>query len=240
MTGSAYLTDGETPAHPVTLAAYFLDATAVTNAQFATFVKATGHVTEAEEIGVSAVFHSAVRAARADVVGTATGTPWWTVVQAPTGGTRPARPDAGDLANHPVVHVTWRDAQAYCRWAGKRLPTEAEREHAARGWPRRRAVRLGRRAHPARALAVQHLARLPRAPTRSRTVTSTTAPVRTFAPNGHGLHNMAGNVWSGARTASPTTYADRVTAAAGFRRRSTRWLRAATTRDRGPVARSRG
>ena len=67
-----YPADGERPVHEVTLSPYLLDETAVTNAQFATFVKATGHVTEAEEIGISAVFHLAVEASRADVLGAPT------------------------------------------------------------------------------------------------------------------------------------------------------------------------
>ncbi|MZG14546.1 SUMF1/EgtB/PvdO family nonheme iron enzyme, partial [Streptomyces sp. SID5914] len=75
--GEGYPADGETPVHTVRLRPFHIDETAVTNARFAAFVKATGHVTDAERFGSSAVFHLVVAAPDADVLGNAAGAPWW-------------------------------------------------------------------------------------------------------------------------------------------------------------------
>ena len=180
----------------MTLPDFHMDATAVTNSAFATFVKATGYMTDAEQLGVSAVFHLAFWGARRHVVGEVAGAAWWLVVEGASWRT-PEGPgsDASTRANHPVVQVSWNDAQAYCAWAGKRLPSEAEWEYAARGGLDRKRYAWGDELTPGgrwmcniwqgtfpttNCLEDGHL---------------TTAPVKSFPPNGYGLWNTAGNVW---------------------------------------------
>ncbi|HET7691295.1 MAG TPA: formylglycine-generating enzyme family protein [Nocardioidaceae bacterium] len=208
--GDGYVADGEQPVHRVRLSPYLIDAKAVTNAQFAAFVKATGYVTEAEADGVSAVFHLAVDAAPADVVGRATGTPWWLAVRG-ADWRHPAGPRStvSDLQNHPVVHVSWNDAQAYCRWAGKRLPTEAEWEYAARGGLEGARYPWGDELSGGRWRLNIWQGEFPTRNTLDDGFL-TTAPVNAFQPNGYGLYNTVGNVWEWCADAfSPSTYAER-------------------------------
>jgi formylglycine-generating enzyme len=188
--------DGETPVHKVELGDFYLDATTVTNAQFADFIRATSYVTEAEELGVSAVFHSAFRGNAADVVNRVDGAPWWIAVRG-ANWRRPEGPgsDLETRQDHPVVHVTWNDAQAYAGWAGKRLPSEAEWEYAARGGLDGARFPWGDDLIPrGEWLCNIWQGRFPTQNTEEDGFL-TTAPVRSFRPNGFGLYQMAGNVW---------------------------------------------
>lgn len=186
--------DGEGPVREVTLRPFDIGATAVTNAQFADFVRATGHVTQAEEAGSSFVFYLQLPPAlRSQVRSYPSGLPWWAEVrdacwQRPEGPGSHVR----DRMDHPVVHVSWHDAQAYCRWSGTRLPTEAEWEFAARGGLVQKRYPWGDElgAEPPCNIWRGEFPNAPAPGWRPGTV-----PAHGGAANGFGLHQVAGNVW---------------------------------------------
>lgn len=194
--GEGYASDGETPVHPVRVDGFRIDATQVTTTQFASFVDATDYRTEAEAYGTSAVFHLLVKARQADVLGRAVGAPWWLNVKG-ADWAHPAGPSSSwtDVPDHPVVHVSWNDAQAYCAWAGRRLPTEAEWEYAARGGLAGKRYAWGDDLTP----GGEHRCNIWQGtfPTHNTQDDGFlgTAPVKAFAPNRYGLYEVAGNVW---------------------------------------------
>ncbi|MET8926559.1 formylglycine-generating enzyme family protein [Streptomyces sp. NPDC004623] len=188
--------DGEGPVREVRVSPFRIDAHAVSNRRFAEFVSATGHVTEAERFGWSYVFAGFLPAALRRGAGRPEGTPWWCGVK----GARwdaPEGPGSGieDRGDHPVVHVSWNDARAYSRWAGARLPTEAEWEYAARGGLEQARYPWGDELTP----GGEHRCNIwqGRFPTRNTAEDgyAGTAPADAYQPNGFGLYNMAGNVW---------------------------------------------
>lgn len=188
--------DGETPVHRVRLQDFWMDHTAVTNDAFAAFVDATGHVTDAEELGISAVFEASFAGNPGDVVGRAAHTPWWLAVTG-AGWRTPEGPgsDLADRGDHPVVQVSWNDAQAYAAWAGKCLPSEAEWEYAARGGLEGQRYPWGNDLTPDgqwRCNIWQGV--FPRV-NRGDDGHLATAPAAAYEPNGYGLHQMVGNVW---------------------------------------------
>jgi len=204
----------DAPEHEVEVGGFWMDETEVTNTQFAEFVKSTGYVTIAEQKPTLASIRSGLPPGDGDprpellvpgsLVFTSPSGPvpndhrlWWKWVpgacwKLPEGpGT-----DISDRMNHPVVHVSWKDAQAYAKWAGKRLPTEAEWEFAARGGLGNARFAWGNEApgeggnwrcniwqgyFPWKNTIDDGYLR--------------TCPVKSFPPNGYGLYEVAGNVW---------------------------------------------
>lgn len=170
----------ESPVHRVGLEAFWIDETEVTVAEFGRFVEAANYVTEAERFGWSLVF---------DV-----NTGDWERVD----GANWRRPDGGQLTpqpDEPVVQVSWNDANAYAKWAGKRLPTEAEWEFAARGGLRGKQYAWGDELRPGgKPVANWWQGSFPLRNTGEDGFVGR-ARVASFPSNGYGLYDAAGNVW---------------------------------------------
>ncbi|MFF2886352.1 formylglycine-generating enzyme family protein [Paenibacillus sp. NPDC057967] len=192
-----FRSDGEGPVRKVTVHSFRISPYAVTNAEFQAFVAATGYVTEAESFGWSYVFHLlASEKIREQVKGVPQEVPWWLVVE----GAYWAKPEGKDSSiedrmAHPVVHISWNDANAYCKWSGTRLPTEAEWEYAARGGLARKTYPWGDLLKP----DGSHMCNIwqGKFPVKNNASDGYigTAPVHAYEPNGYGLYNLSGNVW---------------------------------------------
>jgi formylglycine-generating enzyme len=194
------------PVHRVYVDGFWMDRTEVTNNQFAAFVAATGYVTVAERTPNPKDFTGAK--AEDLVAGSVVFTPpphevdlrnayvWWRYVKGAS-WRHPEGPssDIRSRGNHPVVHVAWEDAAAYAKWSGKRLPTEAEFEFAARGGLDRQPYVWGKEFKPGgKFQANTFQGHFPDTNTAEDGYAGT-APVGSFPPNGYGLYDMAGNVW---------------------------------------------
>lgn len=188
--------DEESPIREQAIAPFSMMRTTVTNAMFAIFVSETAYKTEAERIGWSYVFYDQLpigfEATQAPV-----NAQWWRAVHGASWNNIAGPSVDCELQDeHPVVHVSWNDAKAYAQWAGGRLPTEAEWEHAARGglgdvpFPWGEAEPNDNDFQPCNIWQGQF-------PTTNTCVDghANTAPAQSFEPNGYGLYNMCGNVW---------------------------------------------
>jgi formylglycine-generating enzyme required for sulfatase activity len=204
----------EYPQHKVKLTGFWMDQTEVTNAQFRKFVEATGYVTTAEKAidweemkkqeppgtpkppdsllaASSLVFHCSEH-----VVSLNDPSQWWTWVRG-ANWRHPQGPESSieGKDNYPVVHISWDDANAYAKWAGKRLPTEAEWEYAARGGRINQSYPWGNEAvETGKPKANTWQGDFPNANTGWDGFKGL-APVKSFVANGYGLYDMAGNVW---------------------------------------------
>ena len=193
--GEGFPADGEGPVREVVVGRFRLAAAAVTVSQFATFVKATGYLTEAERFGWSYVFEALV-GSDVTVRGLADGAPWWIAVDGAS-WRHPEGPGSSisTRQHHPVVHVSWNDAIAFCRWRGARLPTEAEWERAARGGLVQKQFPWGDELTPRGVHQCNIWQGVFPHHNTGEDGHLGTAPVKAYRPNGFGLYNMSGNVW---------------------------------------------
>ncbi len=201
-------TEDSRPIHRVYVDGFWMDENDVTNDDFAKFVAATGYVTIAERKPRPENFPGVP--AEALVAGSAVFAPtdrpvplddhlqWWAYVKGAS-WRHPLGPDSDikDKGNYPVVHVAYDDAVAYANWAGKRLPTEAEWEFAARGGRTGEPFVWGKEFRPdGKWMANTYQGRFPVKDTNlGDDHHAGLAPVAQYPPNGYGLYDMAGNVW---------------------------------------------
>ena len=191
----AYPADGEGPVREISLDSFLIDPVAVSNEAFSSFVEASGYATEAERFGWSFVF-AGLLPDDFPPTQAVVEAPWWRKVEG-ADWRHPEGPQSSldDRLDHPAVHVTWNDAQAYCTWTGRRLPTEAEWEFAARGGLDGKAFPWGDEREP----GGEHRMNVWQGefPTKNTEADGYygTCPVDAFPPNGYGLHNVTGNVW---------------------------------------------
>lgn len=197
-TDEGFPRDGEGPVREVTVDPFYIDVNMVTNLQFAEFVRAKGYKTESERYGWSFVFqgHVPEERYREIVDATAPGTNWWCKING-SDWRHPEGPDSGigSRDHYPVVQVSWNDALAYCEWAGKRLPTEAEWEYASRGGLEQKIYPWGDELTPGGV----HLCNVwqgvfPIEDTAEDGYAGT-CPVDAFPANGYGLNTITGNAW---------------------------------------------
>lgn len=184
--------DGEGPARLVALRPFLMSPTLVTNAEYAEFAEATGYRTDAEIRGSSFVFQAPLLGSPSNVLVPT----WWSDVRGAS-WLHPEGPGSSitDRMDHPVVHVSWTDAVAFCQWRGVRLPTEAEWERAARGGLESARYPWGDELTPGGVWRCNiWQGEFPYTNSADDGFVGT-SPVKAYPPNGLGLHDVAGNVW---------------------------------------------
>jgi formylglycine-generating enzyme len=222
-------TEDARPIHRVYVDGFLMDKTDVTNAEFSAFVRATGYVTVAERIPRAEDFPGAPPENL--VAGSVVFTPpdhvvplddhfrWWSYIPG-ANWRHPLGPDS-DLKgkeNYPVVHIAYADAEAYARWAGKRLPTEAEWEFAARGGLAGNPFVWGSSFRPhGKWMANTYQGEFPMKDTGEDRFAGI-SPVAEYEPNGYGLYDMAGNVWQWTSDWYRPDYYEQLAAAGGVTR----------------------
>ncbi len=215
------------PIHRVAVDGFWMDAREVTNEQFARFAGETGYVTVAEQTPKAEDFPGAPKELL--VPGSIVFTPprdrvalddvsaWWRY-EPGANWRHPTGPDSKAIDDFPVVHVAYEDAVAFAKWAGKRLPTEAEWEFAARGGKARQPFAWGAELTPdGKWMANIFQGTFPVKDSGADGFTGI-APVGKFPPNGFGLHDMAGNVWEWCADWYRADYYAKLAAAGGVAR----------------------
>ena len=197
----------EYPKHKVTVNSFWMDKTEVTNAEFAVFVKQTNYITTAEkkidwndlkkQLPEGTVKPSDEKLQPSSLVFNANNKEYWWQIAYGANWKHPSGIESTITGkeNYPVVHVSWIDAQAYCKWAKKRLPTEAEWEFAARGTMKNALYAWGNEAVDAGKPKMNNWQGAFPNNNVLRDNFSNSAPVQSFQCNGYGLYDMAGNVW---------------------------------------------
>ena len=217
----------ELPKHEVKLNGFFMDVTEVTNDQFAKFVAATGYVTTAEKdidwedlkkqlpSDTPKPDSETLKAASLVFVPTEGEvnlqdySQWWSWSHgANWNHPRGKDSDIVGKGNSPVVHISWDDANAYCKWAGKRLPTEAEWEYASRGGLVKNVYAWGNEKVDEGKMHCNYFQGNFPYKNEGTDGFMGSAPVKSFAPNGYGLYDMGGNVWEWCADKYNNTYYD--------------------------------
>jgi formylglycine-generating enzyme required for sulfatase activity len=193
---NAFVNDGEGPVREVEVDSFYFDKFPVTNKDFDLFCSETGYKTEAEKYGWSFVFFQLVSSkTKKSVTETVSGAPWWWKIDGAY-WRKPNGPDSNllDLENHPVIHISWNDANAYAKWIGKDLPTEAEWEMAARGGLKQNIFSWGDDEKEIFKKCNIWDGLFPETNTLEDGWLGT-SPVDYYEPNNYDIYDTAGNVW---------------------------------------------